>query len=46
MPNGVLAIGGLYNRKRKWHSDSKLLHKFEFGLLDNSQFSLINAAMN
>ncbi len=46
LTNGVLNIGGLYNRKRKWIKNAKLLHDFEYGLLDNDQFSLINAGMN
>ena len=44
--NGVLNIGGLYNRKRKWVQNPKLIHDFEYGLLDNKHFSLVNAAMN
>ena len=35
MSNGILNIGGLYNRKKKWTKNSKLLHDFEYGLLDN-----------
>ena len=45
MTNGVLNIGGLYNRKRKWIKDNKLLHNFEYGKLD-PQYDIINAAMN
>jgi len=35
MTNGVLNIGGLYNRKRKWIKNNKLLHDFEYGQLDS-----------
>ena len=35
MTNGVLNLGGLYNRKRKWIKNTKLIHDFEYGLLDS-----------
>lgn len=31
--NGTLKIGGLYDRKRKWIQNDKLLRDFEFGKL-------------
>ncbi len=42
---GKLATGGLYNRKVTWVKNVSLMHRFEFGLLDE-QFDLVNAAMN